>query len=127
MRRLIKHLILIILAVITLTSGSSKPASTTSDNPFNEVVFQNVSVFFQTHKPDSNIYLPTFTSCVEIVRLPNINKRPNNANKNCPTIIKVSKLTNTVSTCLIYKESLIDYSIFIKPAHQLISLGKLII
>lgn len=88
--------------------------STISYDSFQEVISENLSDFYYSHKPDSIIYLPHIASCVEIVRLPNTAKRTRNADNYYADFFKCGKITNSFATYLTYKETLIEYSIFIK-------------
>lgn len=127
MKELLKYLFPVLLAAITFISGADESVATDTRSAADDAIVPTASYASDSWSPDVSPNLPEEFSGAHAFRVPSATQRTKTAHKNPFGFLKVSKVTATGIHHFIDKESLIVYSSFIKPAHRLISLGKLLI
>lgn len=127
MKKLLRHLIPIILVAITFMGGTDESGSQATKNPAGNAIAGTASYASDSWVSDVYLYLTQQTPGANMFRVPGTSQRTKTAHKNPFEFIKAGKIIQTGICNFIHKESLTVHSSFIKPAHRLISLGKLII
>lgn len=125
MRNLLEILTSIIIAVAFI-NGTDKSTNVVLENPANCQTTETLTIYSDSSESASSLYLPRRTSCYNIQR-PITAKRTNSTYKSHIAFTRTGKV---ISSCLqksIHKTSLTNHSSNIKPAHRLISFGKLVI
>gem|GEM_PF-1336959 len=120
-KSLLRYIALVVLAAVTLTCGIEDTHPCSSSNP-HESLSTEISTCYIDVTHDANLCLSHQVPSSQVLRL-----KKNTSNKHFFGFVKVSKKPNTNFGNFIQRESLIIHAPFIKPAHKLIRLGKLVI
>ena len=126
-KSLLKLIILFILVAVAYSSGASVSDSASRQTSVNGIASQTVISAFDLLENAHDIYTPCRTIPANIFRPHGSGKRANSLQKSSSEFIRTTKVVNTDVGNFIQKNSLIVHSQFIRPAHRVISLGKLII
>lgn len=129
--KLLKYILPIIAAVITFTGDTDMGNYTVPENIESEISC-NYNVEAITECVDSpatgrEMYLPRRSSCTGNRRLQNQTKKTNSANRHYIMLACANCTVPATHNISIHKEPLKRDFRFIKPAHNFISLGKLVI
>lgn len=121
-KSLLRYIIPVVLAVITLICGVGDADTYVSDNHPSETFATEIATCYIDVTPDANMYLSHQVPSSQVLRL-----KKNNSNKYFLGLVKACKIPSTGIGNFVQRKSLIIHSSFIKPAHKLICLGKLVI
>lgn len=129
MRRILKYIYLIIVVLVAFVRATTNEPCLSDREPQTDTSSHNVELcYFESTPSCSNICLPQHTSGVTLLHVQGTPiKRVCNAHKNNFEFVKFGKVVNAGIRSTIQKQSSNIFRSFTKPAHKLISLGKLII
>ena len=128
MRQILKYIFLIILVVAAFVGGANESCLSNSQGRTDATSCDVEQCYFKSSSLYSDICLPEQTSGITLLHVQATPaKKVCNAHKNNFEFVKFGKVVNAGIRSIIQKQSLNILCSFAKPAHKLISLGKLII
>lgn len=128
MEKLLRYLISILIAVAFIR-GIDKPGSVSVEDSVESLASDEIAYYtdFSTSEINTDLFLPRQASSTNVLRVQSTTKRTSNVHRNNFEFVNSGTQINLSAKHFVQKKSLISHTHFIKPAHRLISFGKLII
>lgn len=126
MKRLLKYLLIFILAAV-YQGSSGQSVSSVMEEDMADISF-DISAYHTDFSPtESEFNLPRQTSFANSQRVQSTVRRTNSAHRSNIEFAKSGKVVNAGLRYFIQLQSIIIHSTLIEPSHRLLCLGKLII
>lgn len=127
MNRLLKYLVLLSVVAVAIIGDGYSACVGDSSVAWSECGSEGAYCFTQASSTVVDIEQTNLVVVPNVLRIPTIAKRQSNAHKSNYEYTQSGRVVNAGVCNIIYRESLIKSSRFIKPDRWFISLGKLII